>query len=131
MPDHPASDPAKPGSKLDTIQKLGRRGGIRTGSGRTLELAGADRAGEELGQPAAGGDDPAPRVLSEPAVKSTTRKPAKKKTVKRAKAVLKTAEKKAKAPKKPGPPSKVGQPWKKAGVSKSTFYRGQKGSKGK
>ena len=125
MIDHPASDPAKPGSKLASMQKLGRRGGIRDDSGRTPEAAGAVSAGEGSGSVAGG--DPAPRTITK-RVKTTTRKTAKK-TVKRAKAVLKKAEGKAKAAKrvkKPGPPTQVGEPWKALGVSKATWHRKRK-----
>jgi hypothetical protein len=139
MGDHPASDPAKPGSKLASIQKLGRRGGIRTGDGRTPEEAAATRAG--------GGPEP---VTGAPVPQSNVKRPTRKavkrkaKSVTRAKAVLKKAEGKTKAKakatkakrvlvrdtdgetlisRKPGPPAKVGTPWKEAGVSKSKYYR--------
>jgi hypothetical protein len=124
MPDHPASDPAKPGSKLSSIQKLGRRGGIREGSGEAPEAVGADLAGEEM-DPVAGGN-PSPRTPVK-RVKTATRKAAKK-TVQRAKTVLKKAEGKAKVKrvKKPGPPTQVGEPWKALGISKATWHRKRK-----
>ena len=121
MADHPASDPAKPGSKLDSIQKLGRRGGIRGDGGRALETASA--------APAVGGPEPVTGApVPHTTVKRATRKAVnrKVKSVTRAKAVLKKAETKAKTPKavkKPGPPAKVGTPWKEAGVSKAKYYR--------
>lgn len=103
MPDHPATDPAKPGSKLEAMQKLGRRGGIRDDD-----------------EPVKG---PTQKADKKAGVKDTA------KAVKKAKTVLKKA-----TAKRPGPPigsGVVGQPWKEQGVSKATYYRTLKGTKGK
>jgi hypothetical protein len=139
MGDHPASDPAKPGSKLASMQALGRRGGIQRESGRPSEGGVAnpmDAGGPEVEQHS-------PPVRKIP-VKRSTRKAGKKtvkirikakvakprpKTVKKAKAVLKQAEAKARSAetkKKPGPRPKVGEPWKPLGISKATYHRRRK-----
>ena len=122
MPDHPASDPAKPGSKLASMQALGRRGNIRPSEEETPITAkdGSKKPGRVEKREA----KPSPAVVKQAQRKRAT-KP-KVKTVKRAKAVLKRAEASQPKAKKPGPPVQIGQPWKEAGVSKSTYYRNQR-----
>ena len=125
MPDHPASDPAKPGSKLASMQALGRRGNIRPSEEETPITAkdGSKKPGRVEKREA----KPSPAVVKQAQRKRVT-KP-KVKTVKRAKSVLKRAEAIAKA-KKPGPPVQIGQPWKELGLSKSTYYRNLKQDSG-
>ena len=120
MPDHPASDPAKPGSKLASMQALGRRGNIRPSEEETPSpprTARRSRGGWR-------GRRSPPR-LSSSATKRVT-KP-KVKTVKKAKAVLKRAEKRRQSPSEAGSTDQIGQPWKALGVSKAKYYRNLKG----
>lgn len=143
MGDNSASAPAKAGSKLASMQALGRRGGIREGQGESSEAPPEAKAGKPGKASREGKSSPAkkPRFdvgaqvkklgadsllpVKAPSKKRVTK--TKVKTVKRARAVLKKAETAAKAKaKKPGPPAQIGQPWKAAGVSKATYYRNLK-----
>jgi hypothetical protein len=145
MGDHPASDPAKPGSKLASMQALGRKGGVRSAEDGAAKAASKARAG---GGPAANAGAPDPLVavrltdtdtrgtdtpVKRPSSVETKIVAAGKATVKafkgkggvaKAKAALKRAEKAVKAKlKKPGPPAVIGKPWVEAGVSKAKYYR--------
>ena len=114
------------------MQALGRRGAIRPSQEEAPAAAmdGPKRPGRVATE-----GKLSPVVKTTPSkrtikVKAAKPKKPKVKTVAKAKAVLKRAEAKAKV-KKPGPPIRVGQPWKAAGVAKSTYYRNLKEGAGK
>jgi hypothetical protein len=122
--------PAKPGSKLDSIQRLGRRGGIRP-SAETPPPAvkPTGTKARKLGREDAAHARPASAPT--PQSETTTIRPRKAKTtiarkLKTAKAVLAKAEEDAMV--KPGPTPVVGEPWKDLDppISKSAYYRRMK-----
>jgi hypothetical protein len=138
MPEKPATDPAKPGSKLYQQQALGRRGGIRVADGRNgghTEQRGPEPREDSV---------PAPEPIAPPPVKRPSRKGATKEAkstiapkgvavkpkgeakIEAAKKALKGAEKAARAR---GRPKGANEPWLAMKISKAEYYRRKKAGK--
>jgi hypothetical protein len=119
MGERPASDPPKPGSKLADIRRMRdlKQGGIRSGKG------------VEPVQPASASENAqarpiAPkRVLTRPATEPPVASNAPRKSVKKAKTILKKAEAKAKAGR---PPAKGPKPWEALGLKRRTYFNRKK-----